>query len=49
MLNEVQIEGLVARESWTYDKDLFFASPRTATQVSLLSRILSLGATNPIM
>ena len=24
MLNEVQIEGLVARESWTYDKDLFF-------------------------
>ncbi len=24
MLNEVQIEGLVARDSWTYDKDLFF-------------------------
>lgn len=24
MLNEVQIEGLVAREAWTYDKDLFF-------------------------
>ena len=49
MLNEVQIEGLVARESWTYDKDLFFASPRTATQACLPSRISSRGAMNPIM
>ena len=24
MLNEVQIEGIVARESWSYDRDLFF-------------------------
>ena len=24
MLNEVQIEGLVARDSWSYDRDLFF-------------------------
>ena len=24
MLNEVTLEGLVARDSWTFDKDLFF-------------------------
>jgi hypothetical protein len=24
MLNEVQIEGIIARDPWTYDKDLFF-------------------------
>jgi len=24
MLNEVQIEGIIARDPWTYDRDLFF-------------------------
>jgi hypothetical protein len=24
MLNEVQIEGIIAKEPWTYDRDLFF-------------------------
>jgi hypothetical protein len=24
MLNDVKIEGLIAREPWTYDRDLFF-------------------------
>ena len=24
MINEVTIEGIVTREPWTYDKDVFF-------------------------
>ena len=24
MLNEVQIEGIIAKEPWKYDRDLFF-------------------------